>query len=170
MSRPTFEKSLDTTALETLLRDAKVGELIPYTRLSKAIGRDVRIQPGYGALSTARKSLLTEQIRFATMRGDGLQRMTDKEVALSGPAEVRGVHRRAAVGLKRVAAVQDFDGLPNDAKVKHNVSAAQLGVLAHVSDSRRAARIQNQVQSSEAWKPTREAIGLLVSGLSKKKG
>jgi hypothetical protein len=165
VSRPTFEKSLDTTTLEVFLREVPSGEFVSYAKLTSVVGRDVRRSSAKAALQSARTSLLREQIRFATIRNEGIRRMTDAEIAHSGAAEIRGVHRRATIGVKRVAAVRDFDALPNDAKIKHNVSAAHLGVLVHVSNSRQTSRLLDRVASAEPWKPTPSSLQGLMDGL-----
>jgi hypothetical protein len=161
-----FQKGVDAQALETALRPLQPGAFISYSALSALISRDVQTE-ARPVLETARKTLLAEGIRFDVVRAEGLKRMTDAEIALSGTSEVRGVHRRANAGLRRLSAVRDFDGLQNGEKVAHNTAAAQLGILSHASSSHQTKRLTKTVGTVRLDGPTTEAIAAIVDGLKK---
>lgn len=142
-----FELSADSKTLASVLLEAQKDETITYERLSKAIGRDVRADAS-GALQTARRLAQREQrMVFDAVRGVGLKRLQDSDIVdLSDKArdQMRRTARRTA---KKLVCV-DFDGLPNDKKVKHNAALSMMGALATLTTETSFGRLQSKVQQT----------------------
>ena len=143
-----FQKSNNTTTIESVLRECKVGEVITYAQLTKAIGVDIR-DNGRGALTTARRVLLRdEQIVFGTITNVGLRRLADNEIIATTDSDASRVRRIAQFGLSKLASVK-FENLPRDDQQKHIVSSAQLGAIRHFTKIKTVNRIARSVVSTE---------------------
>ena len=143
-----FEKANDTKILESVLGEAKVGDLITYDELSKAIGRDVRkfAQP---SLSSARRGLLRDKhFVFACETGVGLKRLNDEEIVLSSESDRRRMKRAATRAIKKLTVVK-FEGLSEELKRQHVVASAQLGAIEMFSGKNATKKIESQVDGSK---------------------
>ena len=129
MAKSIQEMSVDTRILMDHLKEVGVGETIAYTTLTRAIRRDVT-KEAYGNLATARKALLREhQMVFGVVRGVGLKRLNDSEIATSGDYYRQAIHRKSQAGIKALSCVQEFTKLGQDEQIKHNASMSYLGAV-----------------------------------------
>ena len=143
-----FQKSNDTKILESVLEQAKVGDLITYAELSKAIGRDVRkfAQP---SLCSARRGLQRDkQMVFGVETNVGLKRLNDEEIVVSSEADRRRMKRAATRSLKKLSVV-NFSGLSDEAKKQHIVASAQLGAIEMFSGKNAMKKIEATVDGSK---------------------
>jgi hypothetical protein len=154
--------SIDAKVLSEVLAKVHVGDIVTYDILSKSIGRDVRTI-ARGILDTARKKVLNDrQIVFGTVRGAGLRRLTDEETVDTGEqtlASVRGATRR---GMRRITAV-DFDSLPNEKKILHNVYASLFGTLSHFSRAKSVKALSENASSQTGQLPVAKTLEILSS-------
>lgn len=156
-----FEKSSDTKILESALSEAKVGDMVTYESLSKAIGRDVR-QFAIASLQSARRSLLKSKgIVFGVETGVGYRRLDDSQIVDSTESD-RAKMKRAAKRSIRKLEVVNFDSLPPEKKKQHTVASAQMGAIAMFSSKSAAKRIESNVSESK----TTLAIGETLSMFS----
>jgi hypothetical protein len=143
-----FQKSADTKVIESVLKEAKVGELVTYAAISKAIGRDVR-EHASGALNTARRALQKEcNYVFAVEAGEGLRRLSDTQIVDSTVFDRAKMHRAANRSLKKLGTV-DFKSLPEDSQKQHVIASAQLGVVALFSGKNASKKIEGNVNGSK---------------------
>ena len=143
-----FEKSADTKILESVLSEAKVGDLIRYETLSKAIGRDVRVF-ALPSLRSARQGLLkTKKMVFGVEIGIGYRRLNDSEIVDSTESDRRRMKRAANRSIRKLSAV-NFDELPDEKKKQHTVAAAQIGAIAMFSASSTTKKIASQVNQGK---------------------
>lgn len=145
MAKAIPELSLDTQTLQQMLRELEIGEMISYHELSAAIGRDVQ-EEGYGNLRSATRRLLkADRMVFEAVRGEGIKRLDDRGKVSAGRSHVRRAHTQAKLARSKTSAVDNFDGLPNELKVEHNIVLAQAGTIAHVTSTRMQRKIEGRV-------------------------
>ena len=144
-----FEASVDAKLIRSVLAESKVGDVVTYEQLSKAIGRDVR-EHARSALGTARRGLLRdERIVFGVEQNVGLVRLNDEEIVSSAESDRRRIQRTAKRSLQRLSVV-DFDKLSEEKKRAHIVASAQIGVVAMFAKSSSSKRIESKVTGSDA--------------------
>ena len=142
------QKSADTKVLESVLAEAKVGDLITYETLSKAIGRDVRLF-ALPSLRSARHGLLkSKNMVFGVENGIGYKRLDDVQIVESTEADRMKLKRAANRSIKKLGVV-NFDNLPPDKKKQHTVAAAQMGAIALFSGKTATKRIESQVNEGK---------------------
>lgn len=166
-----MQLSLETKALADRLRSVTFGETVEYVTLDSEL--KIQIQgAARGAMTSARRILLREGIRFDVVRGIGMKRMTDSEIARSGSRSVRLIRGVAKREAAKMAALADFESLPNDEKVQHNATLSVLGAVAHFSKPAQVRILEGAVAAAKSWLPTAETIEVmrmsLVSGAKKK--
>lgn len=142
--QPRFKKSVDTETLENFLRDKPAGEIIPYSTLNELIGRDVRGK-GAACLASARRRLWRESVFYATVQGNGIQRVEDSDAI----GEVESGHRDrmtrlARRGLAKLCAVR-YERLSDDDKARQN-TLATVFALTVAADNKRPL-IEQKVKS-----------------------
>lgn len=142
---PTFARHPDTDILYGRLRAAKVGELVTYEELSKAIRRDVQ-NDARGQLDSARKIAARDDgADFDPVVGVGLKRLAPAEVVQSGSRDVRRIGRAARRAVAKQLRV-DVGQLDNDHRVKHSAHLAVFGALAQGSKAATVKRIEAHAQ------------------------
>jgi hypothetical protein len=157
--------SIDTQTVERLLADISVGDAVSYETLSSAIGRNVQGDARH-ILKSAQSRLLRErQMVFAPVWGKGMKRLDDVGIVGTGVHTLKRVHNLARRGARTLAAVQDFEALPNESKVQHNLMAAQLGMLSHVTSGRVAKKLEAQTRQSATPLPTAKLLEAMKASL-----
>jgi hypothetical protein len=141
--------SIDTQTLERLLEKAQVGDVVSYKELSEAIGRDVQNGANH-LLYSARARLQRDQQRvFAPVMGQGLKRLDDAAIVGTTTTAMHKVRNLARRQQQTLSCVADFDALPNDAKVKHNVALSVFGVLATVTTDKSMRKLEGRVTNGK---------------------
>jgi len=133
MKKTIAEVSSETLKCESVLGSLKVGESVSYSILQAAMGRDPQ-ENGRGMLTSARRRLLREKsMVFGIVPGDGVKRLGDVEMIGHGDNVLTRIRRSARRGMAVVLAVENFAGLPEALKLKHNTTAVVLGSVAVLS-------------------------------------
>ena len=154
-----FEKSADTKILESALSEAKVGDLITYEALSRAIGRDVR-QFALPSLRSARHGLLkSKNMVFGVETGVGYRRLDDSQIVDSTEADRQKLKRAANRSIRKLGVV-NFDNLPPEKKKQHTVAAAQMGAIAMFSSKSTTKKIASNVNESKATLAIGETLSM----------
>lgn len=138
------EASFDTRKLYELLRPLKPGEFMSYGVLSAAIGRDVQSAARHH-LATARRMLLREHILVECVAGDGVKRLADGAIVSTGEQQRRKLRNAARLGIRKLAATQDFASLSPEEQRRHNTHASLFGAVLAVSGRKALARTQAAV-------------------------
>lgn len=154
------ELSVDARLLQQRLKIVPVGETVTYETLAAVIGRECRPQhKAYGALTTARaRAQRDDGMVFDAVHRVGLKRLTDVEIVAGGAAVIERVRRAARKGTRRLLAVQNFDALPNEAKIKHNAYASMLGAMVSISTERKVKQLEKYVQNTQAALPLAKTL------------
>lgn len=151
--------SPDASLLKMRLAQSQVGEVIAYRELSDVIGQDVQNRRR-SALRRAQAILQRERgFVFAAVKGEGLKRLSDDEIARLGPGIARRIHRAALRGVRRLSVVA-FDGLSADAKCAHNAGMAALSFLSKASDSQQYRKVEEAVKAAQKTLPTAKMLEL----------
>lgn len=160
------ELSVDTQTVERLLLAVTVGEVIEYSVLTNAIGRDVQADARHIADSARQRVLRSHRAVFEPVVGIGLKRLDDRGIISLGPSCVTRIRNMAKRGAQKLTAVNDFDALPNNLKLEHNVRLAQLGAVRHISSSKSTEKLIGH-HSGEAQKtlPLRQCLDAMKAVL-----
>lgn len=125
---PQFKLSIDTQTIMSILREAQIGDVVPYHTLTEAIRKDVT-KEGRSPMDSARRVLMRDKnIVFDCIRGVGLKRLSDCEITETSATFIRQARRKADKGLKTIACA-DYQKLNQEQRNQHNVGAAILGVM-----------------------------------------
>lgn len=154
------EKSSDTKIVESVLREAKIGETISYERLSKAIGRDVR-QFAQCAIRTARNALIKEKIVFGVEANVGLVRLNDSEIVKSTEHDRQRLKRIGRKSLRKLEVV-DYNALTPEDKRRHTTAAAQMGAIEMFASKATTNRIESKVTADTKVLAIGETLSLFV--------
>ena len=106
-----YQRSKLTEAICDLLRNANGP--VSYKSICKVAGKP--LEEIRQTLSNARRYLERDEgIVFATIKGEGLRRLSDSEKVQSAANFSRAIHRTAGRGLQRLDAVADVESLSNE--------------------------------------------------------
>lgn len=153
---------VDAQELYKWLCTAKVGELLLYSDLSALIGRDVQ-KDGYQALDSARRMAQKEdRIVFGVERNVGLRRLDDVGIVATGADGLARTRRMARKNAAVLACTENFDALPNDAKIKHNAAMSIYGAISQALAPKAIARAEKVVAETGRALPGEELLGLFV--------
>jgi hypothetical protein len=157
------ELSVDTQTLERLLLTAETGSVVEYATMSAAIGRNVQTDARHIMESARRRVLRSHRMVFEPVIDVGLKRLDDEGIVSLGPAYVGRIHNMSRKAAQKLTAVQDFDALPNDLKIEHNVRLAQLGAVRHMSSSRAEKKLTGKIQDTAKTLPLRQCLDAMKS-------
>lgn len=149
-----FKVSQEAKLLAARLAQAGAGEVVSYKDLSATIGANVRTARGWGVLNTARR-IVREQNRavFRAVPNEGLRRLTDEEVTVVAPAEMRNRTRRKASRTVRELVTVDYDKLPSQARTAHNVALSMAGALTLSVSPQATKRLTQACEKAQAQLP-----------------
>lgn len=145
----TFPKiSLDSQMLYDRLIQASPGEMIGYEELTEIIGRNVQNE-AYGCLYTARNRARSMNRKvFGIIANVGLKCLEDDEIVAAGYEAVSRARSRARSGLKTLICLQDYAGLPDQIKIKHNTVAAILMVANRVTTPKKIIALEGIISKT----------------------
>jgi hypothetical protein len=150
MGSPIPQVSFETLAAQKVLDALKVGETATYDALRVAIGRDPQVS-GRGLIATARRRLMRESNKvFGADPGKGLRRLSDVEMIAEGDNVVQRVRRAAKRGMAVVLSVENFAGLPEDMKLRHNATAVVLGSVAVLTGKPQRRKLTGKIAQAKA--------------------
>jgi hypothetical protein len=133
------ELSPETRLIFQRLQEVEVGEIVTYKELSELIGMNTQ-ERGRSHLLSARRKILHEfAILFEAVRGEGVKRLDDSGALEAGQNEVKGLHRKARRGAKKLACA-DVTKLKKEEKERHAAASTILAFI-HRSTSGRAQKI-----------------------------
>lgn len=158
--KPMFVRSNDARVIEDLLATTKVGDLITYESLDKALGRDCR-EFCRGALQGARRRLLRERgFVFDVLMDVGLKRLADGEVVQAASRDglkIRKASRRASEKLATV----DRNAISDKERLSLDIQQARFAVLEMVASPKGAKAIESQVTQSQTTLAMAQALEAL---------
>ena len=160
-----FSVSAETTLIAQRLADVEPGRIVTYAELSALVVADVRGSARHSLTSARRIVQRDHRAVFESVRGVGIRRLTDTEIATQcGRETIRAMHRKAGRGLKRIACA-NTDGLDREAVTRMNADASLIGVMRHVTKAGSLKRIESRV--AEKGGKDRLPIGDVLEHLKK---
>jgi hypothetical protein len=156
------ELSIDTQTIENMLAEAQIGDIVTYEAMSAAIGRDTQ-REARGNVTTARHRLhQSRQMVFGAVTNVGLKRLDDTGKIAAAQGHTRRGRSQYRRAIRTVSAVDNFDALPNDQKLRHSLIAAQSGVILSLTAPSRTRRLEAAIGENvqKAFKP-KECLALM---------
>lgn len=145
MEKPKMQMDASTRLILARLETVKQGETVTYEHLSSIIEADVR--DNYHCLTTVRKHLRQDGMVFRCVRGVGIRRLTDEEVAVGcGEEARRAAGRRIKNGMKDLQAC-NVEALTEDARKKRNLDLSVSGAVLHVLKPSSMKKIENRMST-----------------------
>jgi hypothetical protein len=142
------------------LAEVPEGETISYKELTGIAGKDVKGEGRY-MLETARRALRREQnMEFGAVRGEGVKRLTDSDVAELGPASVSKVRRSAKLQCRRLSCVRDFNALSQEQRVTRNTSMTVLHAMAVAGSPKMVRAIETSVRKMQKELPFQATLAV----------
>jgi len=144
MATTVFQMGIDAKIILDALSKLEVGELLTYQQMSALIGRDVRQHRHI--MAAARKGLMRDSKVFAPVENQGLQRLTDAQKVQVAGDQLRRITRITKKIRATLAAVADFDKLPNDLMVQHNATMSLCGAIGQMSAASSMRKVEQVLQ------------------------
>lgn len=142
------EMSLDSRAVCERLSRAIVGEVVTYKELCELTKRDIQHRDRH-ILATAIGAQLREGVVFSSITNVGVKRLADVEIVSIGEQAIPRIRRAARRAARKLASVKSFDEMPREQKTRHNALLSVLGAVAHFTDTKRVAKVESKVASTE---------------------
>jgi hypothetical protein len=138
---------IETDILANVLAEVASGETVTYARLSLAIGRDVSKSNARLALMKARKRVEKNTgALFATVRGEGVQRLTAENVPGIGAQTRRSIKRRAKSAYERLTA-QKYNNVTDETRRRIDAERSLLGAIASMASDGAAHKVSVGTQT-----------------------
>ena len=83
-------------------------------------------------------------------RNVGIRRLTDVELTSGGIKIFAGLRRAAKRGLDRTTSISNWDGLPDEEKIRHNATISALAVIRVMARPKSVDRIAGAVNTENS--------------------
>jgi len=131
------------------LQRVAIGEMAMYSELGELLGEDVA--GAYGPLKTARQMALREGMVFECVRGEGVKRLSDKEIVKCSSGAAQKVRRLAKRERRKLQAV-DIVQLNGDT-TEYLTNVSMLGFLTEITKPSKIKQIESRVVDSKEALP-----------------
>ena len=139
---------VDAAIILARLKSTKPGDVITYHEMSDLIGRNVQGEARY-IMETARRYAKKERIYFGVITNKGLQRLDDAGKVKAGSGMMSKIRRTTRRAAQTLAAVEDFNSLPNELKIEHNTAMSVFGILTQATSKKLQTKISERVEGVE---------------------
>lgn len=139
---------VDAAIILARLKNSAPGQVIEYKELSNLIGRNVQAEARY-IMETARRHAKKERIYFGVITNKGLQRLDDAGKVKAGSGMMSKIRRTTRRAAQTLAAVEDFNSLPNELKIEHNTALSVFGILTQATSKKLQTKISERVEGVE---------------------
>lgn len=142
-----FEPAADTRLLYSLLSKAEIGETVTYAAMTGQLGRSVTGADSY-LQSALRMIERDEEMVFASVRGVGYKRLSDRDIANTvGDNALTRIRKMSRKAAKTLTIAKD-ENLSNDERIKRNTGLSFMGALHHMTKPKQIEKLENAVRSS----------------------
>lgn len=163
MTKGIREAAYETRQIVELLMSAEPGQSITFAQIREACGMN-SINACRGYLSTARKTVRREGLLFEAIRGQGLRRMTDEEIATRTPEWRRKrIRRQSREMVKDLAAVNDFAGLSDEARLSVYVAQTEAAIIDKATSRGAETTLRDASRAKQDQLAIGESLRLLMS-------
>lgn len=141
--------STDVATVQKILAAMQPGDRVSWASIGAAIGVRVGDQRIFNVTHRARYKLMRdEQMVFDVVRGEGLIRLSDEQTVNTRDHFIAKQWRLTKRAKRQITSV-NYDALPRESKVKHNVALSIFGALGAMLRPRTAARLEKRVEESQ---------------------
>ena len=155
------DRKFETETIVKHLLNAKVGDEITYAELSRLTG--MKITSTSGVLQSAKRIVLNEDRRvFDSVRGIGIRRMADEEIATSD-RDLRKSRRHAKRSLKKLACVENFTSMSNHAQISHVIKSSFFGAVAYMANKGKLQSIAKAATGRSSELPVKETLQAFIA-------
>lgn len=156
--------SVDAQMLVKRLAQAKPGEVIEYSELNRIVpDRNLLGKDRYVVCSARRVVQREHKIVFAPVKGKGLQRMTDDELAEIHHSTLDKIRGDARRGTRKLLCAE-YEKLDNAHRVEHNTGLAVLGTITHFTRKDSVQKIGFQTATEQKRLSFKETIEQFQKG------
>jgi hypothetical protein len=161
----TFERSIETTLAIKVLRDLPVGEIVTYSELAEAIGKDPQ-RDGYCYVSRAREILEKElEIVFAAVPNEGIKRLNPREVINLLGDRVGHLRRHSNKSVRKgttIVPIEQQGELGNEERLQFHEKMSHLAVIAHALTPKASRKLREAVKEANKSLPVGDLIRLFA--------
>ena len=136
---------VDAAIILKRFKNTKPGDVLTYHEMSDLIGRNVQGEARY-IMETARRYAKKERIYFGVITNKGLQRLDDAGKVKAGSGMMSKIRRTTRRAAQTLAAVEDFNSLPNELKIEHNTALSVFGILTQATSKKLQTKISERVE------------------------
>ena len=156
------QAAFETRQLIEAMSKIAVGETFTFKEVMAACHLP-SIEGCRGYLNTARNSLRREGKMFESVRGVGLRRMSDEEIALNCPAWRRKRIRTQARGIvKDTTAIENFEGLSNEGQISVYVAQTEAAIIQKATSRKMNNRLSDAARAKNEELAVGESLRLLM--------
>lgn len=163
MKPATFEISMNTRLIRQRLAASKIGDVVSYVEMSTLISAPV--SGSTASLQSAVNSLLhQERMRFGCIRGEGLKRLSDREIVAAANSDVDRIRRGARRGTIKITAVQDFAAMTPQDQLAHTTQLSILTATRAMTSHKAIKRIEAVATGRSTELPIAETLRAFLVG------
>lgn len=144
--RPPFELHPDTRLVTDALLRLEPGDALTYQQVGALLSRHI-VGSDYTIQAARRRAEREDGFVFITERGHGLRRLHDSEIAALGDDYATKLRRAAKRNARRVANVQDYDGMTPEDRAARDGALALFGAIAAASKRSTLRRLEKAAQT-----------------------
>lgn len=139
---PTFSRSIDTDILVQRLMNTQPGDIVGYDEMRDLIGRDVQ-GDARSVLESARTILERDvSIVTGTIRGVGIQHLTDTDTILTGQASINHIRRVSRTTARRIATLKNPNSVPTDIRARQYALLSTFGAFVQMTRPSKTRKIE----------------------------
>jgi hypothetical protein len=147
-NRVVGQTSVEVNELVEILAAVPVGETIAYRDMSRKLGIDVIVCRHI--LESARRIAMREhKAVFATQTSFGLRRLSDVETVTICPESRRKKIRQQAKNNLRELSTVDYQKLPQEKQISHNVGLAFAGAVYVSTERASVKKLEHKIANGE---------------------
>lgn len=152
------DRKFETNQIYRLLIAANVGDTISFLELSQAAGMPVTSTSA--PFTSARRIALNEdRMVFESVRGVGVRRISDEELATThSDRDIVRSRRHAKRSLKKLTCVENFSGMTNHAQLAHVIKSSFFGAVAFMARKNRLNDLSRAVAGRSSELPVDETL------------
>ena len=130
----------EVTTILKLMRDVPIGEILHYSTMTEALGRDVRHQCKR-ALVVALRRAVKEGMVFDVVPKIGYKRLNDSETIAVSNKTIAHVRRATKRTLDKLSTV-DPASLDNAGRIRYSTTVSAMGTLSFFSSTANVRKIE----------------------------
>lgn len=163
MTKGIREASFETKKIIERLSALNPGESLSYRDIQEMCGLS-SLAPCRGYIQTARRTLRSDGVLFEAIRGQGLRRMTDEQIATQCPSwRRRRIRVQAREMVKDIGAIQSFASLSDEAQLSVYVAQSEAAIIQKATDRGAETKLRDASRAKKEQLAIGESLRLLMT-------